>query len=165
MLSGLGRRGEAEAATREAVDVYRGLAKARPDAFLPYLAGSLNNLGNRLSELGRRGEAEAATREAVEIRRGLAKARPDAFLPDLATSLGAHGHVLLTANAPSAAADAFAEGLRILLPLLARYPAALMRLAFGLATDLDQACRASARPIPDDLAEPVANLLARATKT
>ena len=36
------------------------LAAARPDAFLPDLAGSLSNLGGRLSELGRREAALAA---------------------------------------------------------------------------------------------------------
>ncbi len=74
-------------ANEQAVDIRRQLAKARPDAFLPYLATSLNGLGNRLSELGRREEALKATREAIELRRQLAEARPDAFLPDLAASL------------------------------------------------------------------------------
>jgi hypothetical protein len=39
------------------VKIYRGLAAARPDAFLPDLATSLNNQSNRLSELGRREDA------------------------------------------------------------------------------------------------------------
>ena len=38
-----------------------------PDAFLPNLVASLNNLGNRLSALGRREEALDATREAVHF--------------------------------------------------------------------------------------------------
>lgn len=33
------------AATREALEIYRGLAKARPDAFLPYVAQSLGDHG------------------------------------------------------------------------------------------------------------------------
>ena len=41
-------------------DIYRRLAEARPDAFLPNLAGSLNNLGGDLSRIGRREEAFAA---------------------------------------------------------------------------------------------------------
>ena len=56
-LSALGRREEALQAAQEAVDVYRKLAEANPQAFLPDLAMSLNNLGNRLSALGRREEA------------------------------------------------------------------------------------------------------------
>jgi len=69
------------------VEMHEKLAAARPDAFLPDLAASLNNLANRLSELGRREEALAAGQRAAEIREKLAAARPDAFLPDLAMSL------------------------------------------------------------------------------
>ena len=83
----LGRREEALAAIEEAVTIRRELARARPDAFLPDLAGSLNNQSVFLSGLGRREEALAAIEEAVTIRRELARARPDAFLPDLAGSL------------------------------------------------------------------------------
>jgi tetratricopeptide (TPR) repeat protein len=64
-LSALGRREEALAATQEAVDIRRRLAEANPQAFLPDLASSLNNLGRDLSNLGRREEALAATQEAV----------------------------------------------------------------------------------------------------
>jgi tetratricopeptide (TPR) repeat protein len=85
---------EALAATEEAVAVYRELAAARPDAHLPELAMSLNNLGNRLSDLGRREDALAATEEALTVYRELAAARPDAFKPDLATSLNNLGNAL-----------------------------------------------------------------------
>ena len=43
----------------------RALAAARPDAFQPDLAQSLNNLSVRLSALGRREAALAAVEEAV----------------------------------------------------------------------------------------------------
>jgi Tetratricopeptide repeat len=86
-LSELGRREDALAAIDEAVTACRQLAAARPDAFLPDLAGSLNNQSNRLSGLGRREDALAAIDEAVTAYRQLAAARPDAFLPDLAGSL------------------------------------------------------------------------------
>ena len=49
----------------EARDIRRELAEARPDAFRPDLAMSLNNLGNRYSALGRRAEALEAYREAI----------------------------------------------------------------------------------------------------
>ena len=87
LLGALGRREEALTAIDEAVTAYRDLAGARPDAFLPDLASSLNNQSNQLSGLGRREEALTAINEAVTIRRALAGARPDAFLPDLASSL------------------------------------------------------------------------------
>ena len=86
-LAALGRREDALAAIDEAVTIRRDLARARPDAFLPYLATALNNQSNRLADLGRREEALAAIEEAVTVHRDLARARPDAFLPDLAGSL------------------------------------------------------------------------------
>ena len=67
--------------------LYRELAAARPDAFRPDLARSLNSLAARLADLGRREDALAAIEEAARIYRELAAARPDAFRPDLEQSL------------------------------------------------------------------------------
>ncbi len=83
----MGRREDALAAGREAADAYRELAAARPDAFRPDLAGSLNNLSLRLADLGRREDALAAIQEGAQVYRELAAARPDAFRPGLARSL------------------------------------------------------------------------------
>ncbi|MEM7310695.1 MAG: tetratricopeptide repeat protein [Planctomycetota bacterium] len=87
-LSLAGRREEAMAAAEEAVQLYRELAAARPDAFKSDLATSVSSLGVRLGDLGRREEALAAAEEAVQLYRELAAARPDAFTPDLAASVG-----------------------------------------------------------------------------
>jgi tetratricopeptide (TPR) repeat protein len=73
------------------IDRLRELSQSNP-AFLPNLAGALNNLGIRYSELGRREEALLPTEEAVGIYRELSQSNP-AFLPDLAmalNNLGAH---------------------------------------------------------------------------
>ncbi|WP_438269984.1 tetratricopeptide repeat protein [Pseudofrankia inefficax] len=86
-LAALGRREDALSAINEAVDLYRDLAAARPDAFGPDLAMSLNNQSVRLAALGRREDALSAINEAVDLYRDLAAARPDAFRPDLAMSL------------------------------------------------------------------------------
>jgi tetratricopeptide (TPR) repeat protein len=86
-MSRLGRLEDALAAIEEAVTAYRQLAAARPDAFLPDLAGSLTNQSVFLSDVGRREDALAAIEQSVKLRRQLAAARPDAFLPDLAMSL------------------------------------------------------------------------------
>jgi len=48
-LAALGRREEALAAIQQAVALYRELVAARPDAFGPDLASSLNNQSNRLT--------------------------------------------------------------------------------------------------------------------
>lgn len=66
-------------ATEQAVTLYRRLADKAPDAFLPDLAISLNNLGIRLSALGRREEALQATREAARIDTRLFRQLPQAF--------------------------------------------------------------------------------------
>ncbi len=124
MLSELGRREDALAAAEEATGIYRRLAAERPDAFLPDLAMSLNNLGGRLSELGRREDALAAAEEAVEIRRRLAAERPDAFLPDLAGSLNNLGNRLSELGRREDALAAAEEAVTILAPFFLKLPAA-----------------------------------------
>ena len=55
------------APAQEAVELYRALARANPDAFTPDLAMALNNLANRLSELGRHAEALASYAEGLRL--------------------------------------------------------------------------------------------------
>ena len=74
-------------AARQTVDLHRALAEARPEVFLPDLAGTLNNLSLRQSENGDRAGALASIEEATGHYRALAEARPEVFLPDLAMSL------------------------------------------------------------------------------
>jgi hypothetical protein len=62
-----GRREEALTAITEAVEYYRALAQAHPDAFLSNLAMSLKNQAGRLADLGRREDALIARREAELI--------------------------------------------------------------------------------------------------
>ena len=63
------------------------LAQASPDAYLPDLASSLNNLSVRLGEAGRRAEGLAAIERAVVISGDLVARYPQAFEPDLARVL------------------------------------------------------------------------------
>lgn len=86
-LAALGQREDALNAAQEAVELYRQLAKLRPDAFCPDLVGSLNNLANCHYALGQREAALNAAQEATDIRRQLCELRPDAFRPDLARNL------------------------------------------------------------------------------
>jgi tetratricopeptide (TPR) repeat protein len=86
-LAGLEEDEEALEKLRLAVDAFRRLAGAKPDGFLPELAGSLTNMSIVLSKLERRDEALSAVQEGVGILRDLAKTRPDDFLPNLAGSL------------------------------------------------------------------------------
>ncbi|MDT7594940.1 MAG: hypothetical protein QOJ06_486, partial [Pseudonocardiales bacterium] len=87
VLSNLGRRHDAVAASTQAVEVYRRLAATNPTAFEPHLARALTNLGADLSDLGRLQNALTATTEAVDIHRRPAAAHPAAFEPDLARGL------------------------------------------------------------------------------
>ncbi len=63
------------------------MAEKNPDAFLPDLAMTLNNLGIYYSANQKMPQAEAAYNEALKIYRQLAEKNPDAFLPDVAMTL------------------------------------------------------------------------------
>lgn len=68
--------------------------KTFPDAFLPYLAGSLNNLGNRYSELGQREEALAVAKEAVGLCQKLVEERPAPFIQNFLISVQTLARIL-----------------------------------------------------------------------
>ena len=87
VLSYLGRRDEALAATQEAVSLRRTLALGNPDAFLPDLAGSLNNLGDGLNDLGRREEALTIALEALDVLWPLFERLPQAFAQRMSMTL------------------------------------------------------------------------------
>jgi len=97
-LADLGRREEALAVIEQATGIYRQLAEAHPDTFLPILAASLNNQSRRLADLERREEALAVIEQATGIYRQLAEARPDTYLPKLATSLDNLAHTFSSLN-------------------------------------------------------------------
>ena len=79
MLSELGRREAAFQAAEEAVTVYRGLAEARPDAFLPDLARSLGTFGLCLKAAGHPRDALAAFAEGIGALRPAFLVLPTAF--------------------------------------------------------------------------------------
>ncbi|MGV9976164.1 tetratricopeptide repeat protein, partial [Micromonospora wenchangensis] len=93
-LANAGQQQQALAPAVEAVRILRRLADTNPDTYLPDLAMSLNNLGNRLSELGRREQALTHTETATDIYRRLADTNPDTYLPNLAASLNNLGNRL-----------------------------------------------------------------------
>ena len=119
--------------TTRLVTLYRGLAQATPDVFLPELAGSLNNQSAMLSELGRREEALEAIEEAVELRRWLAAASPEAFLPELAMSLNNQSAMLSALGCREEALATIEEAVRIYRGLAAARPDAFLpELAMSL---------------------------------
>jgi hypothetical protein len=93
-LSGLGRADDALTGGLEALAIFRKLAAASPDRYLPYVASSLSNLGTQFSALVRLDEALTAELEAVAIYREVAAASPDRYRPYMATSLSNLGLTL-----------------------------------------------------------------------
>jgi hypothetical protein len=69
-LADLGRQEEALAAVEEGTGIYRRLAEAHPDTYLPHLAASLDNLADTLSWLNRDAEASAIREQANAARSG-----------------------------------------------------------------------------------------------
>ena len=67
LLSDANRLKEAERYYRDALEIWRRLAKANPAAFEPDLAMTCNNLGILLSDTNRTEEAERYYRDALEI--------------------------------------------------------------------------------------------------
>ncbi|MGW1998191.1 tetratricopeptide repeat protein [Embleya sp. NPDC001921] len=128
-LAEVGRRDEALAAEQQAVEIYRRLATANPDAHEPDLARSLSHLGVHLGEVGRRDEAVVPAEQAVEIRRRLATANPDAHEPGLAASLTNLGVRLAEVGRRSEALTATEQAAEIYRRLATTNPA-------GYASDL-----------------------------
>ena len=94
--------------------IYKRLAEERPDAYLPYVAETLNSLGNLLSELRRPEAARTAYEEALTIRRRLAAGQPEVYLADLATTLNNFGALLSDVRELEAARAVYEEVLAIL---------------------------------------------------
>jgi tetratricopeptide (TPR) repeat protein len=106
------------------------LAAANP-AFLPDLAGALNNLGNHYGEVGRRAEAVAPSEEAVDIYQDLAEAN-SAFLPNLATALNNLGNRYGEVGRRAEAVAPTEEAVALRRDLAAANPAFLPDLATAL---------------------------------
>ena len=77
----------AEPLYTEALDAYRKLASANPQAYLPYVAMTLNNLAILHWDTNDYAKAETEYSEALEAYRKLASANPQAYLPDVAATL------------------------------------------------------------------------------
>ncbi|WP_455993364.1 tetratricopeptide repeat protein [Porphyromonas endodontalis] len=68
----------------EALQIHRELAQQNPEAYLPKVAGSLNNLGNLLRNTNNLKKAQDYYEKALQIRRELAQQNPEAYKPDVA---------------------------------------------------------------------------------
>ncbi len=108
--------------TEELVNAHR--TPAREDAKDdPDLAGSLNNLSNRLSTVQRHDEAVTAIEDAVAILRRLAQASPAIYEPDLARSLNNLSSQLSDVRRHDEAVTAIEDAVAILRRLAQASPA------------------------------------------
>jgi hypothetical protein len=112
-LSDLGRREGALAAAQEAVEVYRGLAKDRPDAFLPDLARSLGTLGTCFRAANRRDDALRAFADGVRTLKPAFLAHTEAFAPLMGAL--ARDYIMLSTEVGEA------PDMELLAPILARF--------------------------------------------
>ncbi len=135
-LSGLDQPDAAHSLALATTELYRRLARERPSDFLPSLAGSLNNLGTRLSARGEREDALAAVREASDVYRRLAAERPDAFLSDLAMSLNNLSAMFSELGRREAALEAAQESVEIRRRLAAERPDAFLPDLAGSLSNL-----------------------------
>ena len=135
-------QGSAESLYLSLLEQYRGLAKENPDAYLPSVAATLNNLGLLYSESKRTNEAEKAYREAVEIRRSQGKADPAA----LALCLNNLANLYRDNEKMDEAEKAYTESLEIRRNLARDDPAVYQRSVMATLTNLGNIYRSDKRP-------------------
>ena len=117
----------------EALQIYRQLAESNPDAYMPRVAMTLNNLANLQSDLGRYVEAEKNYVEALRIRRQLAESNPDAYMPDVALTLNNLANLQSDLGRYVEAEENYVEALQIYRQLAESNPDAYMpRVAMTL---------------------------------
>ena len=121
---------------QEALEILRKLASTSPDAYLPDVATTLNNLGALQSDLGRYSEAEGSYQEALEIRRKLASTSPDAYLPDVATTLNSLGLLQSDLGRYSEAEGSYQEAIEIYRKLASTSPDAYLPDVAGTLNNL-----------------------------
>src|SRR5205823_12020226 len=133
----------------------RALSAARPDAFTPDLAASLNDLATMLSTLGRREDALRVAEEAVRLDRVLAAAQPGAFGVALARSLWVLGDLYGETGRSDLAIATLEEGVTLLTPIFVTVPAAVVGAMGGLVQSYVTRCHAAHRQPDENLLGPL----------
>ena len=139
LYSKTNRPTEAEELYGEALEIYRRLAEAHPEAYEPIVAGTCSNLANLYRITNRLPEAEKLYLEALEIRRRLAASHPEAYEPeDVATACNNLANLYYTTNRLPEAEELYLEALGIRRRLAASHPEAyepvVARTCYNLAT-------------------------------
>ena len=110
----------------EALQIHRELAQQNPEAYLPKVATSLNNLGVLLRDTNDLKKAQDYYEEALQIRRELMEKNPEAYLPKIAASLNNLGVLLSDTNDLKKAQDYYEEALQIHRELAQQNPGAYL---------------------------------------
>ncbi|MBR5352176.1 MAG: tetratricopeptide repeat protein, partial [Bacteroidales bacterium] len=110
----------------KALTIRRQLAAQNPDAYLPYVAMTLNNLAVLHSDTNQLQEAEEEYNEALSIRRQLADKNPDAYLPDVAMILNNLANLYSVTNQLEKAEEEYNEALTIRRQLADKNPDAYL---------------------------------------
>jgi tetratricopeptide (TPR) repeat protein len=116
----------AEKAFIEALSSYKELAKKSPDAYLPYVAMTQNNLGVLYRNFKKFENAEKAFTEALNSYKELAKKSPDAYLPDVAMTQNNFGVLYRNLKKFGDAERAYTEALNSYKELAKRSPDAYL---------------------------------------
>lgn len=128
---GVGRQDATEAAA-ESVELFRGLAAARPERYDPYLAGTLTLLCGLLTAEGAFPEAHAVGREAVALLDMVAQG-PPGVRPELSEALDVLADSLARAGSTRLALPLGTRAVELRRPLAQANPAAFEpRLATSL---------------------------------
>ena len=96
-----------------ALNIYRSLSKVNPEAYLPDVAMTLNNLAVLQSDLHQYDKAEENYTEALRNSRDLAKVNPEAYLPDVAGTLNNLANLQSDLHQYDKAEENYTEALRI----------------------------------------------------
>lgn len=134
-MADLDRKDEAVVVAREAISLYRRLARDRPEVIDDKCAGCLNNLSVILSNSDHKAEALEIVEEVVKIHRQLVAGCPEAFLPDLASSLNNLAVFLSEMGREGEALVIMQESVTIRRPLATARPA-ISELSQDLARSL-----------------------------
>jgi tetratricopeptide (TPR) repeat protein len=118
---------QAEPLYEEALKQCRSLAEKNPAAFLPDVAGMLNNLGELYRVTNAFGPALTAYEEALQIKRSLAEKNPEALLPYVAGTLNNLAGLHYAQNAFGPALAACEEALTSYRSLAAANPEAFLQ--------------------------------------
>ena len=110
----------------KALRMYRKLSEQNPEAYMPNIATTLNNLGILLKNTNELEQARTYYEEALEIRRELSEQNPEAYKPAVARSLNNLGILLKDTNELEKARTCYKEALAIRRELSKQNPEAYM---------------------------------------